>query len=284
MRERGLTLVEVLVSLTVGGVAAVAIVAVFTTGLRTLVRQVEMGDVRANLRTAMATMTREFRGLSVGGEGGSDIIEMENSSLTYRAIRSTSFVCSTPDPLASSVTIWRDPQSSLRPLEAGRDSLLLFADNSDPGADDDEWMAAALVGVSSGDFCPGAERGFRLTVAMQPGKDLGGVNRGAAVQGYQVTNLRLYSTADGLSWIGLRELRPGTGWSVTQPILGPVARHGLRFDYLRADGGVAERPEVVALISVTVVGVGYGASNSGSGSVTDSLTFQVALRNNLRRN
>ena len=98
--------------------------------------------------------------------------------------------------------------------------------------------------------------------------------------GFQVTNLRLYASNDGLYWIGLRELRPGSGWSVTQPVLGPVAEEGLRFRYVRADGSSANAPDEVEVISVTIVGVGYSQADAGSKIARDSLTFLISVRNN----
>ncbi len=273
-------MVELIVSLALTCVATVAIGSVLLTGLRTYSRQIELARVRANLRAAMATLTSELRGLDAGDRQGSDIVEMDRSSLTYRASRSTYFLCMVPNLAASTVTVWRNPHASLRQVEAGRDSVLLYAENDEAIPDDDEWLTAALSSVTTGGLCPGEEPGLRLAVQGVFGGALDGVRRGAVVRGFQLTRILLYSGTEGRSWIGFREMRPAAGWSITQPILGPVDQGGLRFDYFRADGGIANRPADVARISIKVVGVGYLPAGTGGEPVRDSLTIHVGLRNN----
>lgn len=285
MRDRGFTLVELIVSLGLTGVVTVAVGSVFVTGLRTYTRQIELAQVRANLRTAMATVTRELRGLDAGDPLGSDIAEMQRSSLIYRATRSTYFLCTVPNVSTSTVTVWQQPHAGLRQIEPGRDSLLLFAENDAAIPADNSWLPAALSSVTAGGFCPGGEPGFRLVVRGVSKHELGGLRRGAVVRGYQMTKILLYSDAQGRSWVGLREWRPGSGWSITQPILGPVARDGLLFDYFDANGGLATSPAAIARIAVKVVGVGYQRAVGGAGPVTlvrDSLVIHVGLRNNPR--
>lgn len=283
MRVRGFTLVELLVSMFLSSIAILAIGSVFLSGLRSYTRQIEQAQVRANLRLALATFTRELRGLNSGGQVGSDIVEMNRSSLTYRAQRSTYFLCTLPNLSASTVTVWQNPHASLRQIEVGRDSLLLLAENVDADHNDNSWLSAGLANVSTGGFCPGGTPGIRILVQGLSDGELGGVYRGAAVRGFQLTKIRLYTDAEGRSWVGLQELRPGFGWTITQPVLGPVARSGLRFDYYRADGDLANRPAEVARISIEVVGVGETPAGAATSPVRDSLTIHVALRNNPRQ-
>jgi len=227
MRDRGFTLVELIVALSLMGIATVAIGSVFVSGLRTYARQIELAQVRANLRMAMATFTRELRGLDAGGSLGSDIAEMSRSSLTYRAARSTYFLCTVPDVASSTVTVWQHPQFGLRQIEAGRDSLLLFAENDDATPVDNAWLPAALSSVTAGGFCPGGKPGLQLAIRGVSQNELGGLRRGAVVRGFQMTTILLYSDSENRSWVGLREWKLSSGWSITQPILGPVAREGL---------------------------------------------------------
>jgi prepilin-type N-terminal cleavage/methylation domain-containing protein len=283
MRVRGFTLVELLVSMFLSSIAILAIGSVFLNGLRSYTRQIEQAQVRANLRLALATFTRELRGLDSGGQGGSDIVEMNRSSLTYRAHRSTYFLCTQPNLSASTVTVWRNIEASLRQIEVGRDSLLLFAENVEADDSDNYWLPAGLTNVRAGLFCPGGTPGIRFLVQGLSNTELGGVYRGAAVRGFQLTKIRLYTDAVGRSWVGLQELRPGIGWTITQPVLGPVARSGLRFDYYRADGDLAKQPSEVARISIEVVGVGDTRAGAATSPVLDSLTIHVALRNNPRQ-
>jgi hypothetical protein len=160
---------------------------------------------------------------------------------------------------------------------------LLFAENEVAAVGDDTWLPAGLSSVTAGAFCPGGEPGFRLVVSgLSPG-ELGGLSRGAVVRGFQMTRILLYSDSEGRSWVGLREWRPGNGWSITQPIFGPVDSDGLRFDYYEAGGGPAAIPSEIVRIGVTVVGVGTRPAAAGAGiAPRDSLTVHVGLRNNPR--
>jgi len=267
------------------GIVAVVIASVFVRGIRTYSRQIELAEVRANLRLAMATLTSELRGLDAADPLGGDIAAMGPSFLTYRATRSTHFLCEVPDLPTATLTVWQHPHSALRMIEPGRDSVLLFAENDGSTSVDNIWLAAALNSVTSGAFCPGGEPGLRFAVQGLSGEQLAGLSRGAAVRGFQMTTILLYSGADGRAWVGLREWRPGSGWSVTQPILGPVADRGLRFEYLDAGGGITTSPRQVARIRISVVGVGYQRAVTGVGSasqVRDSLAINIGLRNNPR--
>ncbi len=267
------------------GVVVAAVGSVFVTCLRTYTRQVELAQVRANLRSAMATLTRELRVLDAGDSLGSDLIALEQSALTYRAARGTYFLCAIPDLGASTVAVWEEPRAALRQVDAGRDSVLLFAENDDSTGEDDVWFPAGLNGVNSGKVCPGGESGLRLGISGLTTDQLQGVYRGAPVKVFQMTRILLYSGSDGRFWAGLRELRPGTGWTITQPIFGPLAEDGLRFEYFDAGGSVTNDPSKVARITVRIVGVGYSAARSAPDRtlpVSDSLVIHVGLRNNPR--
>ncbi len=155
---------ELLVSIGLMGIVAATIGSVFVSGLRTYSRQIELSHVRANLRLASATLTKELRGLDAGDSLGSDISEMLPSSLTYRAARSTYFLCTVPDVARSTLTVWQSPFAGLRQLEPGRDSLLLFAENEVATPLDNVWVPAAVSSVTAGQFCPGGDAGLRLVV------------------------------------------------------------------------------------------------------------------------
>ena len=90
--------------------------------------------------------------------------------------------------------------------------------------------------------------GVASLVSGIPASVLEGVTRGAVVRGYQMTKILLYTDAGGRSWVGLREWRPGSGWTITQPIFGPVTKNGLRFSYFDSGGGRAASPNSVARI------------------------------------
>ena len=279
--KRGLSLVELLVALLLAGLLGSAVVAIVTTSLRSVRTQAARAQIRATLRTAVTILASELRELGSGISHGG-LIDIEVDAITYRAMRSTAFLCRQPDPRAPTVTAWGDPIYGLRPVEAGRDSLLLFADNDPRTPDDDEWRRALVVGVTTGDLCPGPSPGVRLRLAgLAPGS-LVEVEQGAPIRGFQATRLVLYQDARRTWWLGLREYRVATGWSITQPVLGPLSRGGLRFEYLDDTGTPVDDPQAVAVVGVTVVAIGSRGATSvtpAGSAAADSVSMHIALRN-----
>lgn len=280
MRNRGFTVVELVVALGLIGITSVLVGKIFVSGMRTYGHQTELARVRADLRLATTYFTSELSSLNAADTLGSDIVEMGRTSITYRAFRSVAFLCRPADVAASTVTVWHDSQDGLRQMDPARDSLLVFVENDELAQHDNVWIPVGLLGVAAGSFCPGRRRGLRLSVRGLKHQELEGLRRGAPVRAFQHTMLRLYSDAESRSWVGMRELRPATGWTITQPLFGPVRRNGLRFTYFGSDDGLASVPNEVVLIRADIVGVGGRTYRGSNGSIVDSLSVVVGLRNN----
>ena len=284
MRSRGFTLAELIVSLCLMGIVAAAVGSVFVGGLRFYTRQMDRAQINANLRVSMAMLTREIRLLDARDSTGGDLIEMGATFITYRAVRSTYFLCAPPDPARQEVIVWGSaPVIALRDIEPGRDSALLFATGGQAANAGDKWLPAAVTWVATGAACPGGAPSLTIGLSGVDQAELGGVGRGAPLRGYQATMILLYRDGEGQSWVGVREWSAGSGWSVTQPIAGPVSENGLRFDYFGPGARVATVPSDVARIGVTIVGVGNGWLRPARGTaspIRDSVVFQVALKNN----
>jgi len=283
MGTRGLSLIELLVGLSLLAVFSTAVVGVLVQGQRSYRQQVERVQVQANLRTGVTIIVAEMRELGSSDSSGPDLLEIEPGSVTYRAMRSTYFVCTTPDPASRDLEVWKVPSYGLRQLEAGRDSLLILAENNPTFESDNAWRTAGVVSVREGLYCPGPAEGFSIGLA---GVDLAGVEYGAPVRAFQVTRMLLYSDRTGQHWLGIREWRSASGWSSTQPIVGPLATNGLRLSYLDARGERTTLPERVALIGITLAGVGerrWIPLAGPRGLVADSITTYVTLRNRRRK-
>jgi prepilin-type N-terminal cleavage/methylation domain-containing protein len=282
MGRKGLTLIELLVGLSLLAVFSTAVVGLLVQGQRSYQQQVERVQVQAHLRTGIAIIAAELRELGSSDSAGPDLLEMKPSSVTYRAMRSTHFLCATPGPASGDLVVWKVPSYELRQLEPGRDSLLILAENNPTLESDNAWRTAAVTSVHQGLFCPGPAEGLRISVV---GAVLAGVEGGAPVRAFQVTRMLLYGDRSGQHWLGLREWRAASGWSTTQPVVGPVAANGLRLSYLDARGETTTSPERVALIGITFAGVGerrWIPLAGSRGLVRDSLTTYVTLRNRRR--
>jgi len=95
----------------------------------------------------------------------------------------------------------------------------------------------------------------------------------------------LYRDGAGQHWIGLREWRQTSGWSITQPVLGPISATGLELSYLDSQGQTMTLPERVAMVGMTLTGVSerrWIPLAGSRGLVKDSLTTLATLRNRRR--
>jgi hypothetical protein len=255
---------------------------VATQALRSYQWQAAHAQLQSSLRVGVSVIGSELRELGGGSADGGDLIRLDSTAITYRAMRHTSFLCRPPDSQRREIVIWREPSYGLRQLEAGRDSILVFAENDPVLESDNAWLRAAIVSLARGTLCPGNREGVRLGLAGVSSGSLTGVERGSPVRGFQVTRLLLYEDRQSVSWLGLKEWKGGSGWSVTQPVLGPLAPNGLRFEYLDGTGRSTTQPGNVAVVAITIVAQS-NRSVARVGRFTDSLSTFVALRNVLRR-
>ncbi len=271
-RPRGITLTELLVALTLSAIVGTAAVR-FLIAHQRAYRAIS-GRLRANatLRGVATMLPMELRELSPAGPSP-DLLSIGPTALTYRAYRSLYFVCRT-DPAIRRISLDVTHVYGLRRLDIARDSILVFIENDPATSGDDEWRRANPVAAAGGTGCPGGRDSYDVTVDGIPWSVLTAIEPGAPARGFQVTELRLYADAGAARWIGMRTRRKETGWTVTQPIVGPVSVDGLVFVYHDAAGAVTSDPGRVARISIAVT-----AAGSGSAGVAPGLETQVALRN-----
>ncbi|UCD25716.1 MAG: prepilin-type N-terminal cleavage/methylation domain-containing protein, partial [Gemmatimonadota bacterium] len=249
----GFSLIELMVVLLLLGLVSSLVLRVGIIALESHRLQASRAQLQSSLRLGVSLLASELRELGGDGLNGGDVVELDATSITYRAMRNASFLCRSPDSRRREIVVWAQPSYGLRRLEANRDSVLIFAENDPVISSDNEWLRAAVVSRGGGSVCPGGRDGVRLGLVGVPGSLLTGVQRGAPVRGFQVSRLLYYEDRQSTGWLGLREWRGGSGWSVTQPVLGPLAPDGLRLEYLDATGRTTERAGSVAVIAVTLV-------------------------------
>jgi prepilin-type N-terminal cleavage/methylation domain-containing protein len=238
-------------------------------------------ELRRNLRLASAFLPSVLRPL---GANGGDIVAMGPSFLTYRAVRSTSFICAAPAPPSLAVTVSSSPLAGTELPDVSRQWFLLFAESSPDSADDDAWLAVDADSQDAGPLCPGGEPGITLGLSGVDPAELQKVTPGAPLQGYVLERLTAYSDGSGDWWLGLQQHQKATGlWASIQPVSGPLAAAGLQFAFFDTTGIVTTRTDAVARIQVTLRArteqrLWAGGAQYG----TASLVTQIALRNNHR--
>jgi len=285
MRARGFTLLELIVALVLAS-AIVLSAHKLLVGIRRLQRQQsERAHVNATLRTAISILPLELGELNAADTASSDILAMSNGSITYKAMRTLDFVCAKPVGQADSgtVVLWGEPSFGMRQLNAERDSVLLLAQPAAPPPDDELWVRGNVQGLSLGTACPGHAPSVTLTLnGVRPLDGLQHITVGAPVRGFELVRVSAYRDASGVVWLGVRQFNKLSGWSTTQPVLGPLQAEGLRFEYFDASGSQTSTQGNVAGIGISVLGQSRVPVKALGRHVhlQDTLVAYVALRNN----
>lgn len=260
----GFTLVETMIALTLGA----AVVGLVLDILRSQQRLARLAgtevEVQLTLHSAVTFLVREFRPLGAGG-GGSDLISLGASEVTYRGTRGFALACAvTPDGFEVRVG---DRYGSRLPVP-GRDSLLVFRAGDTTMAGDDGWVALPLQGFRQEIGC-GETTVWRLLVAWGAAGPPEAYLPPLPVRIFEVVQLRAYRQ-DGLTWLGARSVSAG---ETIQPVFGPLSADGFRLTYFAAGGALTSTPSAVRSIAIVVRAIGSDAS------VGDSLSTRVLLRN-----
>jgi len=283
--QRGFTLVELLLALVLMGIVTASIFTLLTTTQRVARAQGERASLQSNVRTGAIVVPSELRQLNVvsgGTVAQNDVISMGSDQITYRAMRGMGFLCDAAT--TGEVRVWASSWSGYRDPVAIRDGAYVFIENNPNKSSDDVWLPIAIVGVSLGNWCPGGEPGFKLTVSpLEPGLTAAALE--TPVRTYEVMELKLYDAPDGETWLGARSV---SALEVnSQPMLGPLRKgDGLVLEYFNAAGAVTGSKDQVRSIRVTLRGLSDQAISTGTGSTLrvmgDSLVTRVVLRNALR--
>jgi prepilin-type N-terminal cleavage/methylation domain-containing protein len=273
--NRGFTLVELVVSLVLGSLVAFAMHGVISAANRFFQELSQRTQVSDRLRTAISAVAGELRELD---SSGGDLIAIAPSSVTYRASRSTQFVCQAPSGADSVLTVYRNLSFGLRQVAPGRDSVLVYAERGHARRNDGHWLTSAVTSRTER-VCPSGDPGVGLALAGVSGLELSQVPTGAPLRAYQTTRLRLYHDRTGTAWLGLSEWREGSGWSATQPLVGPLEDQGFRLEYVDGLGAATGSPTAVRQVRITVVALGSASGQRIQGALRDSITTLVTLRN-----
>lgn len=285
-RNPGYTLVELMIALVLFGIVATSIYRLLVTNQRLYREQTARVDVDQNTRAATAILPTGLRELDAADTAGSDIIAMDSSSITYKAMRSFYALCEGADASGFKLVLDKTLFYGLSELDASTDSLLIYYEGASNTRTDDAWIHADVTSVTSGTDCPGggASLTVNLTGAGVSSALLDSVTSGAPVRGFEVEKMLLYED-DGQYWLG-RQIysKQGGGWSDTQPIVGPFTETGLSLTYYDSTGTVTSTPADVYRVGITVAGTSeapvLGTSGGSPQYLIQDLVTSVALRNN----
>jgi prepilin-type N-terminal cleavage/methylation domain-containing protein len=274
-QRRGFTLVELVLALVVLGLVAAALARVFITQQRLTVAQVEQASMQSNVRTGTLILANEFRELATGVSGGPDIQTFSATTLRYRAMRSLALACRVT---SFSVRIRTTPVYGARPIDASRDSMLLFVEHDPATATDDRWVSLPITGITAA-ICPDGSPALRLaTVSPPPTTE---VQVDAPVRTFEIMEVAPV-LAGSHNWLGAGSVSAGEALT---PAAGPITVAGLSFEYLDRNGNVTGTRSNIRSIRITLRGqTDWDVRPGGALGVPlqplqDSLVTTVTLRN-----
>jgi len=247
-RRRGVTLVELLVALTLGGLV-LGMVGAMCVRQQRIYADLSVSAARSEqIRDAASILPIDLRGLS---PAAGDIREALDTALEVRATIASAVVCDTAGgsivltPPASDVSTYTSMET---PIAAG-DSIWILASTDSIAP----WTSARILATGSAPAGQCASGGPRLVgdaLAMRRSTAMLSIPLaspiGTIVRITRPLRYSLYRAGDNLWYLGARD------WNTTsqqfngiQPVSGPflsAAQHGLLFAYLDSTGSRLPTP------------------------------------------
>jgi prepilin-type N-terminal cleavage/methylation domain-containing protein len=284
LRNRGFTLVEMVVVLGLMGIVIGALYQSIVATQRTTSAQFQRIDVQQTTRAAAMYVSNMLRELDATD---GDILISQATSLRFRAMRWTGVLCTVPFEAAGQVqfTVRGQLLFGIRRPDAGLDSILLWRDGDPSIRTDDLWLYGGLQSSAAG-VCPDdGSAGTTLRVVISAGSGgngaaAAGMTLGAPVRGFQVEEISLYPQGAEY-WLGRRTANRAAAWEVVRPLVGPLMDNGLAFSYFDINGAPPALTTQIASVGLTIRGRS-ARRVSGRGFLQDSIVTRVTLRNNAR--
>jgi prepilin-type N-terminal cleavage/methylation domain-containing protein len=290
-RDRhGFTLTEIIVALITFSIVATVLTRVLMSSQRVTTAQQTRAMMQSNLRVASFVVPNELRMLNQSDS--TDILDVSDSSITYRAMRGYYVLCANPTSV-NSITVTRVENTSFGfdyRAPAANDSAFIFFENDTLKYSDDRWVRVGITGTASATcaYPAAGTAGVTFTLGgsgIHTSYPLAGFYRGAPVRTYEITRMALY-TADGAKWLGMCT---GDGCSL-QPVVGPLAdANGFLLTRYNDVGTVvtgntlANRNSLRSLrirfIAKSEQAVGRGVGDAQRSTILDTLETVVTLRN-----
>jgi hypothetical protein len=297
MKRAGVSTIELLIVMVIGGVVASAVGGVLRRQQRFFANAALLVEQRVSLRDATGILPGELRALS---PRGGDILAFSDSALEMRATIGTAIACDTVAGGGALELVPADasssrPQSAYTTSPQAGDVALVFDATTATASSAAGWsmLDVASAGTRTGvcatspltDSGSGAARlelrfatGARLPSTVRPG---------AFVRVLRRVRYRFYRTSTSQWFLGYAEW-DGTGFGGVQPVSGPYAPYsraggsGLSLRYFdRAGTPVTALADAgrIARIQISVRGAPGGSLSGSPRALTDSQAITVRVRN-----
>ena len=293
MTRPGVTLVELVVALTVGGIVLALVAAISVRQQRLHADLADRLAVAEQLRQASTVLPIELRGLAIDA---GDLREARDTAVEFRSTIASAVVCDTiPGGLVLAPAASGTPAFAgfLTPIAEGDTAWLLV-----PGDSLDSWTPLTVVttGTVAGGACgpsgpslDAASRALRrVSLTVTASSPAGAI--GSVVRVTRPTRYSLYRGGDSRWYLGARDWNSAANrFNTTQPVAGPLASaaaRGLELQYFDSAGVPLVRPVVdtraVASIRIVIRGQtrrAMRAFSSARGPAGDSAVVALSMRN-----
>lgn len=308
--RRGMTLIELLITLVVLGFVGSALTTAVVRQQRINTRTAAIVDTRSQSQTTIGTLVSELRGISSVGQD-IDPADMTSTSITFRAPIGTSVVCA----IDGGGVLLRIPPTAQ--LASGNVLTSFVSPTSLPTANDtawiydagaavsNPWLARRIVSIDSlapglgcptgaGRYLTAADAALRSYLVALDGSVTtapAAVTTGAAVRFTRKVRYSFYQNIAGdENWYLGYQTCTGAGCNAVQPVSGPLlpgtanpATTGFRFRYFDVNGLATNVPTQVSRIDIVARSVSRDRVSAGGSSTRTNFiqvdSVSVALRN-----
>lgn len=297
--RRGFSLAELLITLGILSILGLIVSQLMMGQQRFFQRTNEQMNMRRELRSAMSLLPADLRSIS---SSGGDLTNFGDDFVQFRAVIGASIICNKASATQMHIPPLNMARNTLtswytQPVEG--DTLWVFNDSLQRGAEDDEWKPLRITGVSEdAGLCAGSpyidgtldagKLRYRISVANNMGDS---VKAGSAIRFTRSMRYYLDDETSGAWYLHRSEYLRGQ-WSQPVAVSGPYTAPasggvggGLRFAYFDSLGAAVTsvaNSRRVSRIDLLLRAKGDNSSGkfgTSSTANTDSLAFRIALRN-----
>ena len=272
-RERGFTIIELLISMVISLMLIAAAYSVLVTQVRSFEVQRGKMDTRETLRGAAALFTSELR--SAASSRG-DLYAIAPQTMTLRSPLGSGIIC---DTLGIRYGVYQ-PSGDFQ--ATADDSALVYSRTNETWNSvkvSQMWSNPAAGGIPDCAWSASIDPGLVVQlVAGVPG-DTAGVGIGSGIRAFRAIQYGIFQQ-NGRWWLGRRLASAGSYDILTGPLSSP-ADSGLVFHYYDGAGAETADPTQVVRIELVLQAESYALARVGSGMTLpkDSVAITMFLRN-----